>query len=35
MAPGFDWDRYELGKRERLLKYWPDQREEIEHHTRA
>ena len=33
MAPGFDWDRFELGKRERLLKYWPDQREVIEHHT--
>ena len=35
MAPGFDWDRFELGKRERLLKYWPDQREAIEHHTAA
>jgi predicted cupin superfamily sugar epimerase len=33
MAPGFDWDRFELGKRERLLKYWPEQREVIEHHT--
>lgn len=35
MAPGFDWDRFELAKRERLLKYWPDQQELIERHTRA
>jgi predicted cupin superfamily sugar epimerase len=33
MAPAFDWDRFELGKRERLIKYWPEQREVIERHT--
>lgn len=33
MAPGFNWDRFLLGERERLLRNWPDQREAIEHHT--
>ncbi|HRV59269.1 MAG: cupin domain-containing protein [Solirubrobacterales bacterium] len=32
MAPAFDWDRFELGKRDRLLKYWPDQEEVILRH---
>lgn len=35
MAPGFDWDRFELGKRDRLSKYWPEQLEVIERHTPA
>ncbi len=33
MAPGFDWDRFELGKSERLLRGWPDQAEVIGRHT--
>jgi len=35
MAPAFDWDRFELGDREKLLKYWPEQREVVERHTPA
>lgn len=35
MAPGFHWDRFELGKRERLLPNWPDQSEVINRHTSA
>ncbi|MCO5314808.1 MAG: cupin domain-containing protein [Solirubrobacterales bacterium] len=33
MAPGFDWDRFTLAARERLIHGWPDHREVIEHHT--
>lgn len=35
MAPGFHWDRFEIGKPERLLPNWPEQRELIERHTPA
>lgn len=35
MAPGFDWDRFKLGRRDALLKGWPEQRETIERHTEA
>lgn len=35
MAPGFDWDRFELGSRERLLRGWPEQAEVIDRHTPA
>ena len=35
MAPAFDWDRFEIGKRERLLKYWPEQEEVILRHLDA
>lgn len=35
MAPGFEWDRFELGDREKLIRRWPDQRELIERHTGA
>jgi len=34
-APAFDWDRFELGRREKLLKHWPDQAEMIERQTPA
>lgn len=33
MAPGFDWDRFKLGNREKLLQGWPEQRQTIERHT--
>ena len=33
MSPGFDWDRFEIAKRERLLRNWPEQQELIERHT--
>lgn len=29
MAPGFDKDRFQMGKREKLLRYWPEQAELI------
>lgn len=35
MAPPFEWDRFELGDREKLLLGWPDQQEVIERHTSA
>lgn len=33
MAPGFDWDRFELGTSERLIRRWPEQQELIERLT--
>lgn len=33
MAPGFDWDRFELGKRENLERGWPGQHDVIARHT--
>lgn len=35
MSPGFDWDRFKLARRDRLLRGWPEQRESIERHTSA
>lgn len=35
MAPAFDWDRFELGRRDKLIRRWPDQVELIERHTPA
>ena len=35
MSPAFDWDRFKLARRERLLQGWPEQREVIERHTPA
>jgi predicted cupin superfamily sugar epimerase len=35
VAPGFEFEDFELGQREDLVDQWPEFRAEIEHYTRA